>query len=81
MSEFLEFQEWEGFSKIHVTRKFSVISKCSKECLGKVMWYQSWRHYCFFPLGCSVYSDRCLVEISEFVKRLNEEHRKIKVKR
>ena len=60
------------------TKVYSVISKCSDDELGIIKWYPSWRHYCFFPTIDieTVHSDRCLLAISEFITRLNEEHKK-----
>jgi hypothetical protein len=49
--------------------------------IGEVKWYTAWRHYCFFPYNGSVFSDRCMKRIWEFVKSQNEsrdmERRKI----
>lgn len=75
-TKYLAFIEKEGKPK---TKVFSVHSKCSDCELGEIKWFPAWRHYCFFP--CidleAVYSDRCLFEISNFIKELNEA-RKVK---
>ncbi len=45
--------------------------------LGEIKWYAPWRHYCFFPTQDlpTVHSDRCLFQISQFITKLNCEHR------
>jgi hypothetical protein len=77
--EWLEFREKENKPKAK-TKIFQVWSKCSEDLLGIIKWYPQWRHYCYFP--CKniyeeeyVYSDRCLVEISKFITKLNTEHK------
>lgn len=74
MSEWLEFKEKESKPK---TRFFEVISNCSNCVLGVIKWHPQWRHYCFFPITKfqTVHSDRCLIEIGQFVMRLNKEHK------
>ena len=61
------------------TKVFQVMSKCSNFRLGLIKWYPQWRHYCFFPTmeEETVYSDRCLISISEFVTQLNLKHKEV----
>lgn len=77
----IEEDEWLEFwliEKKPKTNVYSVKSKCSNFELGKIKWYPSWRNYCYFPTikEESVYSDRCLLSISKFIKELNLEHKK-----
>lgn len=74
MSEWLEFKEIEKKPKTNV---YSVVSKCDGSELGKIKWYPSWRHYCFFPTLKfeTVHSDRCLLAISQFITKQNEDHK------
>jgi len=74
MSEWLNFIEMEQKAK---TRVYAVVAKVSGDILGKIKWYGSWRHYCFFPTIANetVHSDRCLMTISQFITKLNEEHK------
>lgn len=72
--------EWLYFELIDEkpkTKVFQVISKFSYVRLGTIKWYPSWRNYCFFPTmeEETVYSDRCLSSISEFISSLNTEHK------
>ena len=72
--EWLKFVEKESKPK---TKVYSVMSKCSDCELGEIKWYPSWRHYCFFPTLEleTVHSDRCLLSISQFITKLNVEHK------
>ena len=69
--EWLIFKEGKPKPK---TRVIEVWSKCSNCKLGEIKWYPQWRHYCFF-IGDKVYSDRCLIDMGEFILHLNEEHK------
>lgn len=73
IGDFLEFKKLRSKLK---TKVYQVVSKSSRENLGEVRWYPAWRHYCFFPFREfeTVYSDRCLLEISLFIRGLNKEH-------
>jgi len=74
MRKWLEFREEESKPK---TKVFSVWSKCSDCELGKIKWHGAWRHYCFFPTTEfeTMHSDRCLLEISQFITELNQKHK------
>ena len=75
--------EWLSFEicgKKPKTNVWFVLSKSSNIILGKVKWHPAWRHYCFFPdieEEC-VYSDRCLLSISEFLTDINKLHKEMK---
>jgi hypothetical protein len=49
--------------------------------LGFVKWYAPWRQYCFLP-NCflptddMVFSAGCLDDVSDFLRRVNQEHKK-----
>jgi hypothetical protein len=75
MEELIEFIEEEGKPK---TKVFSVWSKCSDCELGVIKWHPAWRHYCFFPIieFGTIWSDRCLKILYEFIIKLNQEHKK-----
>lgn len=77
----IEEDEWLEFwlvDKKPITNVYSVRSKCSKCRLGTIKWHPSWRNYCYFPSidEETVYSDRCLMSISIFIKELNLKHKK-----
>lgn len=71
MSEYLKFNEFKCKNK--KTKTIVVLSKCSGCILGIIKWYPQWRYYCFFPATDIVtfHSDRCLLEISQFITKLN----------
>ena len=43
--------------------------------LGHVSWYGAWRKYCFFPNGATVYEEKCLAEIAQFISRETSKYR------
>lgn len=57
-----------------ITNKNKQVWQCvnnsSKEELGLVKWYATWRRYCYFPTVQAVYSDDCLDDISHFIKQI-----------
>ena len=42
-----------------------------------IKWYGSWKQYCYFPDGQTLYSRSCLKDICDFILQLNVE-RKLK---
>jgi hypothetical protein len=61
------------------TKVFGVFSNCSDDFIGEIKWHPQWRHYCFFPFFDTLYSDRCLITIADFVTNLNKKHKEEKV--
>ena len=59
------------------TNVYDVISKCGVCVLGQIKWHGPWRHYCFHPTTDfeTVHSDRCMIDIGNFIMKLNEEHK------
>ena len=45
--------------------------------LGTVQWHEPWRQYCFEAEGRTVWSSGCFDDLSEFMKRVNAEHRAV----
>lgn len=43
--------------------------------LGVIKWYQSWRKYCFYPNGDTIWDRSCIVSVIKFMDKLNEEHK------
>jgi hypothetical protein len=75
IKDFIEFRK----QKVPLNKKtdiWSVFSKYTDDCLGEVKWHPQWRHYCFFPELDTVFSDRCLETLSDFVNVQNEKHRR-----
>lgn len=42
----------------------------SGEELGQVLWYRSWRQYCFVPTTQAIYSMGCLNDIADFIGKI-----------
>ena len=49
------------------TSIYAVNSKSSGERLGIIKWHSTWRQYCFFPEGGTLWSHGCLGEIMGFI--------------
>ena len=63
---YLKFTECEPKIKI-ITKVWVVDAIKSNAFLGTVRWHSSWRKYCFFPLGDSMFDPTCLREIAQFI--------------
>jgi len=57
------------------TQAWEVMNKLAGDSIGVVKWYPAWRHYCFFPDHETVFSDRCMLKIGQFVEAQNRAHR------
>ena len=45
----------------------------ANEYIGLVDYYKPWGQYCFYPERVTVFSQNCLKDIIDFMKRLAEE--------
>jgi hypothetical protein len=43
--------------------------------LGVVAWYTNWRQYCFEPSEWTVFSAGCFLDLADFIRRVNKEHK------
>lgn len=43
--------------------------------IGKIYWYAKWRKYCFEPCFNTIYETQCLQDITDFIKKLMEDHK------
>jgi hypothetical protein len=68
--------EWIRFEKFEKQMFWFVRTRKTDIAIGFIKWYPSWRHYCFFPLPDTVYSDRCLIAIWMFMQKLEKERKK-----
>ena len=57
------------------TQVYRVLNKQQACYIGTIKWHPSWRHYVFSPEENTIYSDRCLIKIGEFILELNQEYR------
>lgn len=49
--------------------------------LGQIKWYQSWRKFCFYPDDGTIWDNKCLSELLEFINKYNGDWRKNNVKK
>ena len=40
--------------------------------LGEVRWHGPWRQYCYFPTVQAVYSEGCLEDVRDFIRKQME---------
>lgn len=64
---------FEKIEQKHKTSVWGCESNSSGDQLGVVMWYPSWRQYCFFPDAEVLFSGGCLSDIQEFMTGLRKE--------
>jgi len=77
MSKYLEFEEVKLRTKSAKTKRFEVWNK-KGEGLGAIMWNPGWRKYCFLDCFGGDYcwfDSGCLQEITNFLDKLNKEHK------
>jgi hypothetical protein len=70
--KYIYFKWFGGTSK---TQKYACLSNSSDFQLGTVEWYGTWRQYCFFPNGNTVFNIGCLDDIKDFIRQLMESRR------
>lgn len=61
-----------------ITKIFKIISKEGDLDLGTIKWYSAWRCYAFYPEANTIFEKDCLQDITDFIKNLMEERKKIK---
>ena len=77
MNEYIYFV-WSHYSPSGKTSYWNVRSKSSGVILGYVMWYASWRQYCFFPADDTIWNTGCLQTLFEFCEIETKKHREKK---
>lgn len=75
--------KFEIIEKKPKTKVYSIISIYDEKLgisrsLGTIYWYSSWRQYVFEPSSsfATIWSDDCLKELYEFLKKLKEERKR-----
>lgn len=58
------------------TTIWSCKNKKSGDVIGLVEWYCNWRQYCFMPKGDTVFSRGCMLDVIEFINKLEDERKK-----
>lgn len=42
---------------------------------GRIKWYNHWRKYCFYAEDNIIWDSKCLIELINFLDKLNENYR------
>lgn len=63
-----------GKSESGKTLRYEVTSK-DGNILGRISWYSPWRRYVINTIFNAIFDSTCLKEISEFLDKLNKEHK------
>jgi hypothetical protein len=72
-----EADKWIRFEKLDIRENFWIVKTIkTDEALGFIKYYPAWRHYCFFPMENTVFSDRCMIAIARFIQKLEKERKK-----
>ncbi|MEI3530661.1 MAG: hypothetical protein V8Q75_06370 [Bacilli bacterium] len=60
-------------------RKTPIYKLCNQQNelihLGEIKYNPSWRKYCFYPIDETVFDSKCLLDIVEFMDKLNRKRR------
>lgn len=75
MAKWIDFVEQESKGK---TKIFKVIAKEGGNFLGTIKWFSNWRKYCFYPENSTIFETDCLNDISNFLKELMDDRKKLK---
>ena len=57
------------------TSVWEILNTNSSARLGLVRWYGRWRQYTFEPSPETVFNRDCMIDLSNFLRRVNDEHR------
>jgi hypothetical protein len=68
---------WQIYSKnVEIENESNRFTR-QKTPIGFVKWFGRWRRYCFFPMVCTVYEQKCLGDIAEFIEARTKEHKTV----
>lgn len=60
-------------------RKTSIYKLCNAKNelihLGEIKYNGAWRKYCFYPIDDTVFDNKCLMDIVNFIDQLNYERK------
>lgn len=62
------------------TNTYVVRNKESETVLGIIKWYGPFRQYSFFPEPDMVFEKTCLTDLSNFLKKIEEERKSLNAK-
>lgn len=54
------------------TLDWDILNKRHGTPIGMISWHRTWRQYCFFPEGGSVWSKGCLADVQKAIVAIKE---------
>lgn len=57
------------------TRPYLVRAKRDGAQLGIIKWYPGWRKYAFFPAGDTIFEQRCMRDIAQFIESKTDQQK------
>ncbi len=58
------------------TKTWSIMSKYEEGLeLGQISWFSKWRKYAFFPKDSTLYEEKCLRDIAQFLQDQTKKHK------
>lgn len=73
--EFVYFRNVGKTSDKAKTDTWFVYAKSGETGLGSLRWFGRWRKYCFFPMADTVFEEKCLRDIAEFIVKITKEYK------
>lgn len=55
----------------------NIIGACGED-LGQIKWYGAWRKFCFYPGNDTIWDNKCLENLLNFINEYNSEWRSTK---
>ena len=43
----------------------------TRDEIGEIKWYSAWRKYCFFPEYKTVWDNKCILQVMNFMNEIN----------
>lgn len=71
--EFIFFEDC-AVPDVRKTRIVNVLNRRSRDVLGQIRWYGSWRQYCFFPSEATIFNPTCMARITREVVDMQVAH-------
>lgn len=72
MSKYIDFILMENEPK---TKVYDIVNKQYGGIIGQIKWFPSWRKYSFFPAKETVFEQTCLIDIIDFLNKLQIERK------
>ena len=74
MGKHLRFED-KGFTKSGKTHIYHIFSAFDDTYLGEISWFSQWRQYIYDPVAHVIWSHECLLELSQYIKKLMEDRK------